>query len=250
MSTTGIAETRGTSGPAYFEEPPVSRWLFGSSKAAWIWLIARIWLGWEWLSAGWGKVFGGTITWKFWDWGSSAYSLTGSGNIGWVRSGTVVASDGTSRFLHVGDSVAGFAGGAIANSTGAHPSVAFPWYVDFLKWVQTTGHAVVGPLVAIGELTVGIALLLGLFTGIAAALGATLNFSYVFAGAASTNPAMIAVSGVLILAWRNAGWYGLDRWLLPMLGTPWQRGAGLRHEGTDKAADATYVPGEPGLMHE
>jgi thiosulfate dehydrogenase [quinone] large subunit len=28
----------------------------------------------------------------------------------------------------------------------------------------------------------------------------------------------------LILAWKVAGYYGLDRWLLPMLGTPWQRG--------------------------
>jgi thiosulfate dehydrogenase (quinone) large subunit len=26
----------------------------------------------------------------------------------------------------------------------------------------------------------------------------------------------------LILAWRVAGWYGLDRWLLPWLGTPWR----------------------------
>jgi thiosulfate dehydrogenase (quinone) large subunit len=27
----------------------------------------------------------------------------------------------------------------------------------------------------------------------------------------------------LVLAWRNAGWVGLDRWLLRRLGTPWQR---------------------------
>jgi thiosulfate dehydrogenase [quinone] large subunit len=35
---------------------------------------------------------------------------------------------------------------------------------------------------------------------------------------------MILISGLLILAWRNAGWYGLDRWVLPALGTPWHRG--------------------------
>ena len=35
---------------------------------------------------------------------------------------------------------------------------------------------------------------------------------------------MILVSGLLILAWRNAGWYGLDRFVLPKLGTPWHRG--------------------------
>ena len=26
---------------------------------------------------------------------------------------------------------------------------------------------------------------------------------------------------LLVLAWKIAGWYGLDRWLLPWLGTPW-----------------------------
>jgi thiosulfate dehydrogenase [quinone] large subunit len=28
----------------------------------------------------------------------------------------------------------------------------------------------------------------------------------------------------LILAWRVAGYYGVDRWLLPRLGTPWRPG--------------------------
>jgi thiosulfate dehydrogenase [quinone] large subunit len=78
--------------------------------------------------------------------------------------------------------------------------------------------------VAIGEVVIGIALILGLFTGIMAFLGAVLNFSFVFAGSAGVNPAMILVSGLLILAWRNAGWYGLDRFVLPKLGTPWHRG--------------------------
>jgi thiosulfate dehydrogenase (quinone) large subunit len=27
-----------------------------------------------------------------------------------------------------------------------------------------------------------------------------------------------------MLAWKVAGWYGLDRYLLPLLGTPWKRG--------------------------
>ncbi|MFL5881766.1 MAG: hypothetical protein ACJ782_17145, partial [Actinomycetota bacterium] len=47
---------RPTSGPVYIEEPRFSRWLFGSSAAAWIWLVARLWLGYEWLHAGWEKL--------------------------------------------------------------------------------------------------------------------------------------------------------------------------------------------------
>lgn len=53
------------------EEPRIARRLFGSSQTAWVWLIARLWLGWEWLAAGSGKVFGGTITWRVWNWGDA-----------------------------------------------------------------------------------------------------------------------------------------------------------------------------------
>jgi thiosulfate dehydrogenase [quinone] large subunit len=213
MSTTEhVAERRG---PIYIEEPRFARWLFGSSQAAWIWLIARLWLGWEWLQAGWGKVFGGDITIRFWEWGDEQYSLTGDANCGWVRA----CGD-----TEVGDSVAGFAAGAIESAEGPHPDVAYDWYVSFLEWIRDTAAPWFGPMVAIGEVVIGVLLILGLFTGIAAALGAILNFSFVFAGSAGVNPAMILVSVLIILAWRNAGWYGLDRWVLPALGTPWHRG--------------------------
>jgi thiosulfate dehydrogenase [quinone] large subunit len=214
MSDTTQVAT-GRTGPAYIEEPALARWLFGSSRASWIWLLARLWLGWEWLQSGWGKLFGGDLTIQFWNWGQERYALTGDANIGWVRSGDGVG---------IGDSVAGFADRAIQASEGPHPDVAYSWYVTFLEWIRDTSHPWFGPMVAVGEFVIGALLILGLFTGIAAALGALLNFSFVFAGSAGVNPAMILVSLLLILAWRNAGWYGLDRWALRWLGTPWHRG--------------------------
>jgi thiosulfate dehydrogenase [quinone] large subunit len=224
MSTTEHVEER--RGPIYIEEPRVARWLFGSSHAAWIWLIARLWLGWEWLQAGWGKVFGGDITIRFWEWGDEQYSLTGDANCGWVRA----CGD-----TEVGDSVAGFAAGAIESAEGPHPDVAYDWYVSFLEWIRDTASPWFGPMVAVGEVVIGVLLILGLFTGLAAALGAVLNFSFAFAGSAGVNPAMIFVSVLIILAWRNAGWYGLDRWVLPALGTPWHRGPLLsRHARADE----------------
>ena len=220
MALIGRLGGRTASRPVIIEEPRLAKWLFGSSAAAWIWLIARVWLGWEWFVSGWGKVFGGNLTWRFWNWGDSAYSLTGSGSIGWIRSGTVGG-----HHLQVGDSVAGFAKGALATGTqGAHPDIAYSWYVNFLEWIRDSGHTFFGPMVAVGEITIGIMLILGLFTGIFAFLGAILNFSFVFAGSAGVNPAMIVVGMLLILAWRNAGWYGLDRFVLPKLGTPWHLG--------------------------
>ena len=230
---------RSTSEPAYIDEPVFSKWLFGSSKAAWIWLVIRLWLGWEWLHAGWHKVFGGDITWKVWNWGKDAYSLTGDGNIGWVRSGTVTA-EGGQRTLQVGDAVAGFARGALERgTTGENPDIAYSWYVNWLEWVRDTGHTFLGPLVAIGEVVIGICLILGLFTGIIAFLGAVMNFSFVFAGSAGVNPAMILLSGLIILAWRNAGWYGLDRFVLPKLGTPWHRGELFARPGRGSQVNTT-----------
>jgi thiosulfate dehydrogenase [quinone] large subunit len=76
----------------------------------------------------------------------------------------------------------------------------------------------------LGELAVGIALIVGVFVGISAFFGAVMNFNYLMAGSASINPAMFVVALLLIFGWKTAGWIGLDRWLLPALGTPWEPG--------------------------
>jgi len=85
-------------------------------------------------------------------------------------------------------------------------------------------HVWFAKLVVAGELLVGIALILGAFTGIAAFFGGFMNWNFMMAGTASTNPLLFTLSILLILAWKTAGWWGLDRWLLPALGTPWRPG--------------------------
>src|SRR6516164_2125956 len=207
----------------HFDEPPPARSLFATTTFAWLWLLLRLYLGWEWLVSGWEKTFGGTITWKFWRWGESQYSLTGTQNCGWVRSCVV-----NGKPVPRGSAVQGFAGAAVKNSQGPHPDVAYSWYVDFLKWIRDHSYKWIGPVVAITELVVGVLLIIGLFTGIAAFVGAVMNFSYIFAGSAGVNPLFIIISLVLIMAWRVAGSYGLDRIVLPNLGTPWQPGTLFR----------------------
>jgi thiosulfate dehydrogenase [quinone] large subunit len=175
------------------EEAPWGRWLFASKAAAWIWLVARLWLGYEWLHAAYEKV-----------------STPGARKAWW----------------ETGAALKGFAGGAIAASKQPeHPQVAYGWWVSFLHWASDNATWV-AKLVVVGEFVIGAALVLGLFTGIAAFLGLILNFSFVFSGTAGVNPAFILVGLLLVLAWRNAGWIGLDRYLLPRLGTPWQRALG------------------------
>jgi thiosulfate dehydrogenase [quinone] large subunit len=51
-----------------------------------------------------------------------------------------------------------------------------------------------------------------------------LNLNYMLAGSASLNPVLFSGALLLIVARRSAGYVGLDRWLLPLLGTPWQPG--------------------------
>jgi thiosulfate dehydrogenase [quinone] large subunit len=51
-----------------------------------------------------------------------------------------------------------------------------------------------------------------------------MNMSFLLAGSGSSNPVLFTMAIGLMLAWKVAGYYGLDRYLLPMLGTPWHRG--------------------------
>ena len=54
-----------------------------------------------------------------------------------------------------------------------------------------------------------------------ATFGTLMNANYLLAGTVSTNPLLFILGTWLVLAWRVAGYYGGDRYLLPLLGTPW-----------------------------
>jgi thiosulfate dehydrogenase [quinone] large subunit len=69
---------------------------------------------------------------------------------------------------------------------------------------------------------IGVALIIGAFTGIAAFVGLFMNLNYLLAGTVSINPILFVFSIGLILAWRISGYIGVDRFLLPFFGTPWE----------------------------
>jgi thiosulfate dehydrogenase [quinone] large subunit len=94
-------------------------------------------------------------------------------------------------------------------------------------------HAVLfSHLVIFGETLIGLALVLGAFTGIAAFFGVFMNASFLFAGTAGANPLMALVAILLVLAWRVAGWWGLDRWILPAIGVPGAAGTLFHRRGS------------------
>ncbi len=86
-------------------------------------------------------------------------------------------------------------------------------------------------VIVFGEILVGVGLIVGAFVGIAAFFGALLNWNFIMAGAASTNGMLFVLAILLMLAWKVAGYIGLDYYLLPLLGTPWR--------GETKAAGPT-----------
>jgi len=186
MDTKG--NTMKTSEVLQITDPPFTQALFGKVTWAWVWLIVRLYVGWTWLKAGWGKVT----------------------NPAWVGSKS-------------GTALTGFVNNALTKASGEHPDVQ-SWYATFLHSVVLPHTGLWSNLVAFGETLVGIGLILGAFAGIAAFFGILMNLNYLLAGAVSVNPILLMLSIFLVLAWKTAGWWGLDRWLLPVLGTPWRPG--------------------------
>jgi thiosulfate dehydrogenase [quinone] large subunit len=116
------------------------------------------------------------------------------------------------------------------------PVIAFDWYRAFIEFlVNSEAHIWFSKIIIFGELAIALGLILGAFTGIAAFFGGLMNWSFIMAGSASTNGLLFAIATWLVLAWRNAGWIGLDRWLLTMIGTPWKSGHLFHRTKTVKA---------------
>ncbi|MBI4393074.1 MAG: DoxX family membrane protein [Euryarchaeota archaeon] len=173
----------------YVTDPPFVRDILDGTKWAWAWVVIRLYLGYEWVNAGLHKV----------------------GDPKWVGDGTALKA---------------FWERAVAMPAApGRPPISFDWYRDFINFLVAGGHySWFAKVVVAGELLIGVALIVGAFVGIAACFGAFMNWNFMMAGTASSNPMLLLLAILLILAWKTAGWIGLDRYLLPMLGTPWRPG--------------------------
>jgi len=200
MSEYTVKTTRGI----VIQDPPIARFLFADTRFAWFWLIVRVLLGWQWLSSGWGKLQ----------------------NPDWMQGGIALQ---------------GFWERAVQIPEAGRPPITFDWYRGFIQGLlDGQAYTWFAPLVAFGETLIGIGLIVGAFVGIAAFFGAFMNWNFIMAGSASTNGLLGLAALFLILAWKIAGWYGADRWLLPRLGTPWiKRQDVLAREAVPIAESAT-----------
>lgn len=165
---------------------PVQK-LFGDVRASLIWLPLRAWLGYQWFEAASHKI----------------------SNPKWVETG---------------EALQGFWLNAVkVPDAPARPAIVFDWYRSFLQvLLDAQAYTWFAKLVVYGELLIGIALILGAFTGIAAFFGGFMNWNFMMAGSASTNPMLFVIAVGLILAWKVSGFIGADYFLLRLIGTPWK----------------------------
>ena len=180
------------------EGPSFARYLFSNTRAGLFWLPIRVFLGLSWFEAGVHKATGG----------------------GWLDGGSSLCRLLAARHL---DPREGQPADHLRLVSRVHHFLVNGHHETWFAWIIT-----------FGELAVGIGLILGALTGIAAFFGALMNMSFLLAGSASSNPVLFTAAIGLILAWRVAGYYGLDRYLLPMLGTPWR--APVRAPGAPSTA--------------
>ncbi len=148
--------------------------IFLDRRSGILWFFIRVYVGFQWLIAGWEKF--GTIAWT----GSSA-----------------------------GSAIQGFINGALTKTQGAHPDVSL-WYAWFLTHFVAQHLVIFSYLITFGEIFAGVALILGFFTTFAAASGAFMNFNYLFAGTVSTNPWLLFLELLLLAGRKVAGVIGFD----------------------------------------
>lgn len=170
------------------EESPFSYFFTADTRSAGLWFLVRLYLGYEWLMAGWDKVH----------------------NPAWVGP-------------NAGQALGGFVQGALhktaefcANPVACHPDVQ-GWYAAFLSHFVLPNAGIFSYMVAYGELLVGAALIIGFLVGISAFCGMFMNLNYMLAGTVSVNPIWFTLGIGIVLAWRVAGYYGADRYVLPLL---------------------------------
>jgi thiosulfate dehydrogenase (quinone) large subunit len=155
--------------------------LFNHPLAGLIWLPIRVWLGWQWITA----------------------SLHKLESPAWMQTGTALK---------------GFWTAAVAIPANGTAPIHYAWYRSFLQFLlETQAYSWFAKVVSVGEFLIGAAMILGIFTGFAALMGGFMNWNFMMAGSASVNPMFLILSVMLVIAWKIAGYFGADHYLVPWL---------------------------------
>ena len=188
------------------DDPAGWKLLLGNTFFAIAWLPVRFFVGREWLAAGEHKVR----------------------DDAWMGGGTALQA---------------YFERAVAIPDQGRPAITYGWFRDTLQYMlNNEWYPWFAKVIAVGEVLVGLGLIVGALVGIAAFFGTLMNFNFQLAGTASTNPVLFGFGVFLVLGWKVAGWWGLDRWLLTRLGTPWLRGRPFTTPTARPEPQSTPIP--------
>ncbi len=177
--------------PTNLQDAPFIKFLFSNTKMAWLWLIVRIYVGYTWVEA----------------------SLHKLSSPEWMQSG---------------EALKGYWSNAVSiPEAPARAPIYFDWYRSFIQsMLDSQSYVWFAKLIAIGELLVGVALIIGLFVGLAAFFGGLMNFNFLLSGSLGSGPLLLVLQILLIIAWKIAGHLGVNYFIHKRFGTFWQRGIG------------------------
>jgi thiosulfate dehydrogenase (quinone) large subunit len=121
----------------------------------------------------------------------------------WIQAGSAKLWGAENpAFLHNnGAGVAGFA---------SHGVAAYTWWGSFLNSFVVPNSGWIAVLVAVAEFAIGVALVAGLFTRVAAIGSLALLFTYVMSGTASVCAFYALFAIVILVMWRTSSWLGID----------------------------------------
>lgn len=167
------------------EVPSFINFIFSDKRMAIVWLLARVWLGWQWIEAGMHKIT----------------------NPAWTQTG---------------DALKGFWMGAVQIPAEGRPPISYDWYRTFIQFMlDSNAYVWFAKIIAVGEIVIGVSLILGIFIGLTAFFAGFMNWNFIMAGSASVNGIFFALAVLLVLAWKVAGYLGADYFILPRIADLW-----------------------------
>ncbi len=157
---------------------------FKGAKGSWIWLLLRLYVGYEFLEAGWHKISGAT-----------PFDASGfiKGGVAKIIPAATLTPEQLAKFK----------------------PITATWWGDFLNSFALPNIKLFNFMVPWGELLVGLALILGFATIFAATMGALMNFAFLMTGSTSSNPYLLVLQFFIILGGSYAGYLGVDYYFRP-----------------------------------
>lgn len=167
------------------KNPGIIRFIFNDPRMAGFWTVIRVLVGIKWLQIAVPKL----------------------SDPGWMNGGDVVRGWWTMQ---------------VQTPEAGPAPITYPWYRDIVQaLLDANAYEWMAPTIAVTEVMLGITFILGAFVGFSAIVAAFIHWNYLLAGSAGNNGLMFPAALALIAAWKVAGYYGLDYFLMRRVSSLW-----------------------------